>query len=245
MKITFLGTADGKPSAERYCSSTMIEAGGNLYFIDCGAPLIDILLRRGEDVSKVKTIFITHTHNDHMDGVIPIAALFSWHYRDYQMDIYMPEEKVIGLTKQLLAAQMGSLDEARVRFHEVTEALRYDDGTLKVTCVPTRHLAGQNRPSFSYIVEAEGKKALFTGDLSGHLTEKDFPVCKGVSFDLAVCEMAHFSAEEVKPYLKELDTKKLLFNHVFPLAKLEDIKAMDGTLPCPVASVKDGDSVTV
>ena len=41
MNITFLGTSHGVPSAERYCSCTMIEVGGATYFIDCGAPLTE------------------------------------------------------------------------------------------------------------------------------------------------------------------------------------------------------------
>ena len=53
MKITFLGTSHGVPAADRYCSSTMLEINGARYFIDAGAPLIDILLRRGVDLNKV------------------------------------------------------------------------------------------------------------------------------------------------------------------------------------------------
>ena len=36
MKITFLDTCHGVPAADRYCSCTMLEAGGSLYFIDAG-----------------------------------------------------------------------------------------------------------------------------------------------------------------------------------------------------------------
>ena len=63
MKITFLGTSHGVPAADRYCSSTMIDVNGCLYFIDAGAPLIDLLLRRGADLNQVKAVFTTHLHD--------------------------------------------------------------------------------------------------------------------------------------------------------------------------------------
>ena len=39
MRIKFLGTSHGYASAERYCSCTMIETGGSIYYIDAGAPV--------------------------------------------------------------------------------------------------------------------------------------------------------------------------------------------------------------
>ena len=246
MKITFLGTADGKPSAERYCSSTMIEVNGARYFIDAGAPLIDVLLRRGVDIASVKAIFATHTHNDHVDGILSIAALMSWHYRDYEIDIHLPEQRCIDAFKELLNACMGSLDEERVRFHPMTLSTPYRDENISLTPIPTQHLAQQGRPAFSYLLEAEGRRVLFSGDLSQRLSGDDFPAARvSGGLDLMVCEMAHFGVEHVEKYLPDLKAKKLLFNHVFPLTKLEGIAALDGKYGYPVKAVRDGDEIEV
>ena len=43
MKITFLGTSHGVPAKDRFCSSIMLESGGSFYFIDAGAPVMDLL----------------------------------------------------------------------------------------------------------------------------------------------------------------------------------------------------------
>ena len=64
MKITLLGTSHGVPAADRYCSCTLIEAGHAAYLIDAGAPAIDLLLRRGVDLTAIRALFTTHLHGD-------------------------------------------------------------------------------------------------------------------------------------------------------------------------------------
>ena len=93
MKITFLGTSHGVPAADRYCSCTMLEVNGAHYFIDAGAPLIDLLLRRHVDLNSVKTIFTTHFHSDHVDGLVSFAGLCSWYFKTTSPRIYVTEQK--------------------------------------------------------------------------------------------------------------------------------------------------------
>ncbi len=246
MRITFLGTSHGVPAADRYCSSTMIEVNGSLYFIDAGAPLIDILLRRGADLDRVRAIFTTHIHGDHTNGIPALADLFSWYFKTTSVDIYMTEQAGIDAFSAMVRTVEGGLDEARVRFRLMTADTVYEDENIRVTPWPTRHLAAAGRPAYSYLVEAEGKKALFSGDLSQRLEQGDFPAyALANEVDLMVCEMAHFGVEHVLPYLEKCRAKRLLFNHVFPLDKLEKINALDGRFGYPIRTVDDGDEVTL
>ena len=246
MKITFLGTSHGVPAADRYCSSTMIEVNGSLYFIDAGAPLIDILLRRGVDLNKVRAIFTTHIHGDHTNGIPALADLFSWYFKTTSVDIYMTEQQGIDTFKAMIRTVEGGLDEARVRFRLMTADTVYEDENIRLTPFPTQHLATAGRPAYSYLLEAEGKKALFSGDLSQHLAKGDFPAfALNNDVDLRVCEMAHFGVDHVKPYLEKCRAKTLLFNHVFPLHKLDEINALNGAFGYPIRTVDDGDEVTL
>ena len=71
MKIHFLGTSYGAPTAERHCQSILIETtDDSAYLVDVGAPVIDILVKQGYDLAKIKGIFITHRHGDHMNGLL-------------------------------------------------------------------------------------------------------------------------------------------------------------------------------
>ena len=60
MNLTMYGTSHGVPSDIRYCSCYMLEVGENIYIFDGGAPVIDLLLREGKDLSKVKAFFCSH-----------------------------------------------------------------------------------------------------------------------------------------------------------------------------------------
>ena len=246
MKITFLGTSHGVPAAHRYCSSTMLEVGGARYFIDAGAPLIDILLRRGVNLDSVRAIFTTHIHGDHTNGIPALADLFSWYFKSTSVDIYMTEQRGIDAFSEMIRTVEGGLDEARVRFRLMTADTVYEDENLRVTPFPTCHLADAGRPAYAYLVEAEGKKVLFSGDLSQRLAKGDFPAyALKHEVDLMVCEMAHFGVEHVRPYLEKCRAKTLLFNHVVPLDKLDKINALNGAFGYPIRTVEDGDEISL
>lgn len=243
MKITFLGTSHGVPAADRWCSASLIEAGDGLYLIDAGGPVIDLLLRAGVDLRRVKALFTTHMHGDHVNGVLAFADLINWYFKEAQADIYLTEPRGIALFTELIE-QMESekLDAARVRFRLMTPELVYQDENLRLTPVPTRHLAALGRPSYAYLVEAEGRSVLFTGDLSGGLREKDFPApALERDLDAVICEMAHFDVPDVLPWLERCRAGQVLFNHVWPLDKLARIAALDGRFGIPVRPVDDGD----
>ena len=246
MKITFLGTSHGVPAADRFCSSTMIEVNGALYFIDAGAPLIDILLRRGVDLNRVRAIFTTHIHGDHTNGIPALADLFSWYFKTTSVDIYMTEQQGVDAFQTMIRTVEGGLDEARVRFKLMTADTVYEDENIRMTPFPTQHLAAAGRPAYGYLVEAAGKTALFSGDLSQNLARADFPAyALEHPVDLMVCEMAHFGVAQARPYLERCRAKTLLFNHVFPLDKLAEINALNGAFGYPIRTVNDGDEVTL
>ena len=246
MKITFLGTSHGVPAADRFCSCAMLDVGGALYFIDAGAPLIDILLRRGVNLDNVRAIFTTHIHGDHTNGLLALGDLFSWYFKTTSVDIYLTEQRGIDAFSEMIRTVEGGLDEARVRFRLMTADTVYEDENIRVTPFPTQHMASAGRPAYAYLVEAEGKKVLFSGDLSQHLAKGDFPAYALQNpVDLMVCEMAHFGVEHVRPYLEKCRARTLLFNHVFPLHKLEEINALDGAFGYPIRTVNDGDELTL
>lgn len=243
MKITFLGTSHGVPAADRYCSSAMIETGDSVYLIDAGAPTIDLLIRRGVNLDAVKAVFTTHLHGDHVFGVIQMASLFNWYFKTTDADFYLTEQAGVDAVKNVIETVDNPLCE-RVRLKLMAENTVYEDKNIRVTPYPTRHLAHANRPAYSYLIEAEGKKVLFSGDLSGRLEKQDFPAyALENEVDLMICEMAHFGVEHVSSYLEKCRAKELLFNHVFPLHKLDEINALNGKYPYPIRTVDDGDEI--
>ena len=130
MKVTFLGSGHGIPSAERHCSSTMIETNGSIYLIDAGAPVLDLLLRHGKKIENLKGIFLTHYHGDHCDGMLPLLGLCNWAYRSASYDIFATEQVIIDTFIACSSATSGALDETRMRFHLAHEGKVFEDENI-------------------------------------------------------------------------------------------------------------------
>jgi len=207
MKITFIGTSHGVPEAHRKCSCTMIEAGGNTYFVDMGTSGIDALRVRNIPVESVKGIFITHMHGDHCDGLIQFVDLMNWFFRDADPEIFLPIiESKDAIEKWIDATTIQVRRE--VRYSETVAGEIFDDGVIKVTAFRTSHGA----KSFAYLVEAEGKRVLFTGDLCNPGFDFPTPVLEK-PLDLVICESAHFNATDYLPVFENHDIRKVCVNH--------------------------------
>lgn len=242
MKIKFLGTSHGVPAADRFCSSALVEAGGKLFVIDAGAPLIDLLLREGRRPEEVEAVFTTHAHGDHVDGLLQFCDLVSWYYKEASPEIFVTEDALTEAIYNLLCVLHSPPDLERMRFTLAKEGVVYDSPELKVTYLPTKHLL--TRPAYSILLESEGKRVLFTGDMSNHLQRADFPaIVAEQHLDLVISEMAHFGVEHVSPYLETCKADRLIFNHVFPLRKLDEIEQLNGKYPFPVEIAHDGDVI--
>ena len=247
MKIRFLGTSHGVPAADRFCSCIMIESGGAVYFIDGGAPIIDLLLRNGRRPEEIRALFNTHIHGDHTAGIYHLADLIDWYYKKAAMDFYIPDQSYIDALKNMILVgnPHASLDPERLRFYVAEAGVVYSDENISVEYIPTKHLA-EPRHSYSILVREGESAVLFSGDLSQHLAKEDVPaVLLEQEIDLFVCEMAHFNVEQISPYLNKAKAKKVAFTHVFPLEKYQSIEAARGKFNFEIITPDDGDVIEI
>lgn len=207
MKITFVGSSHGVPEAHRKCQSIMIEVGDNVYFVDMGTSAINALRVRGIPIEAVKGVFITHMHGDHTNGLPEFVDLITWFFTAADPTICIPFVEAGRVINDWLKITQNKRSKD-IKYVETNEGVVFDDGTLKMTAVPTQHCVR----SFSYIAQAEGKTVLFTGDLRGPAT--DFPVAAfEYPLDLIVCESAHFEATDYIPVFEGHDIKRLCVTH--------------------------------
>ena len=248
MKIIFLGTGHGIGTEERACSSILLETNGALYLIDGGVDLGVKIRQAGYDPTEVKAIFTTHAHSDHIGGLYQFLDLFNWAraFWEKQLDVFFTEIGIARTMENLIFMTTKALDRKRIRFKTASEGAVYSDENIKVTYFPTRHLAPLGRPSFGMLVECEGKRLYFSGDLSQELSGADFPVLPtALPVDLFVLELAHFGVEHITPYLPSVKAKKLAFNHVSPLAKYDDIAALRGKYKPEILTPSDMDVIEI
>ena len=240
MKITFLGTSHGVPSEERYCQSMLLEIGENAYLIDAGAPVMNILLRRHFDLNRLKAIFLTHMHGDHTHGLPELLDLSCWYFKTTDYDVYMTEEGRMNAILTLL----DRYPNPRIRPHLIGPGFTYEKDGLKVTAFPNGHMIRENRPAYSYLIEAEGKRLYISGDLNPDTI--DYPAeADEKPSDAMVVECAHFPAEKLLEKLQNCKAGKIIIVHVHPVSKYETFIAAQDTFGRPLLLPNDGDTIEI
>lgn len=246
MKLTFLGTAAGLPRKNAKCSSAMLEVGGKYYVFDTGATVVNKLVDMDKTIEDIKAVFITHCHADHLLGIIDLIRCVNIPkiFTRASIDYYLPENSVINAIDDYFNTLMGGINKELNRIHNFTEGLVYSDENVKVSAIATAHMRILDRPSYAFAVECEGKRVLFSGDLSQHLKFDDFPkVAYTDQFDAIVCEGAHFDFETIAPVLKKCKTKTVYFNHMKqPNIPIVESENSSGDYPFQMVVVNDGDS---
>lgn len=260
MKITFLGTSHGITEADRFTSSTLITVGDKNYLIDAGAPIMKLLQVYGVKFNTLSDIFITHSHADHYLGLVEfVNQMESFkQFEGVSVKIHGPElfpyeamrTFLFGagdLHSKNLGGNRHETDNKaeRISFKNYSAGEIFNDGTLKITAYKTKHFAD----SHSLLVEAEGKRILFTGDMRHDLL--DFPYdALTETADLIIMEGAHqrLASAPILEKLKALNVKRMIINHIYyGMNPDEDIEITKDELRdfYPVFAAYDGYSVEI
>ena len=241
MKITFFGTSHGVPERSRFCTCMMLESGGSIYFIDAGAPMIDLMLSEGKSVNDLRAVFTTHVHSDHTIGIVHLADLMNWYYKSSKAEFFITEQEHIdATTRWIYTSGDGNIDESRLKFTVPTEGVVYSDENITVEYIPTAHM----KNSYAILVTEGDKRVLFGGDLSHGLRKKDVPAVISEDIEGFVCELAHFTVDELTPYLDTCRAKRLFFIHAKP-ARYKDIDTIRGKYPFEIFTPNDMDSFEI
>ncbi|KZV76923.1 Metallo-hydrolase/oxidoreductase [Peniophora sp. CONT] len=74
VNVTFLGTASAQPSSTRNHSSLALRLDGDVWLFDCGEATQHQIQRSNVKMGKINKVFVTHTHGDHIFGLVPLMA---------------------------------------------------------------------------------------------------------------------------------------------------------------------------
>ena len=85
-----LGTGGMMPLPRRFLTSVLVRRDGDLMLFDCGEGTQVALRKLNLKWKKISTIFISHTHADHITGLPGILMLSSQVDRDEPLVIYGP-----------------------------------------------------------------------------------------------------------------------------------------------------------
>ena len=259
MRITTLGTGHGLSEKNRYCSSTMIEVAGFRYLVDAGAPVDYLFVNQGWKMSDLRAVLLTHMHGDHVALLPPLVENLcglSGYLKKREGVEALPPCSVVFPTGEglhgflewmrVLGNPMSGdpthpfAKGAQVSVAVADEAEVYRDEKVRFCGVRTAHMKDQS-PSFAYVMEAEGKRVLFTGDVSRDLHDLA-DIFPKYEFDAVVCEFTHFQPEAAMAVLCTAKTGRMIFNHIcgYEGERPAWIEAHKEEFPFPVVAATDG-----
>lgn len=186
-RLVTLGTGGGPvPRVRRTAPASMLQVGDRVYLIDAGSGVAPALVAAGIHPGKVKTIFLTHLHYDHVGGLADLIA-YEWLTRsNVPIAIYGPPAtgRFVDAVIELLRIPLGIFAvqipptgavAAAVDAHDLAPAgqkIVYQDDRVRVTAVENSHYATMpidSRPpgaerSFAYRFDTPDRSFVFTGD---------------------------------------------------------------------------------
>ena len=260
--LAFLGTGCGLPMTDRYHSSLLLEAEGRRWLLDAGEPCSHRLKALDVPFSSLDAILISHGHSDHLSG-FPMVIQGAWlEGRTRPLPVYLPAELIAPLRGWLEAVYLpDKLIGFPLEFLAWEDlpglTLDLDKGRLRVSLHPTTHLDGlrelidpdESHRFLSYSLAfdwpASGKRLVYSADLGA---PQDMAAILQPPCDLLVCEMSHFTPEELFTFLQGKPTRRLCLTHLTAEhgAEPEPLRAL-GRKMLPAMSeirvVRDGERV--
>ena len=138
--VTILGASSAKPTVGRHPSAQVVNLHEQFYLVDAGEGVQQQLFRYGINPLKLRAVFLSHLHGDHLFGLFPLLSTMNLYGRKTPLQIFAP-------------APFGALLEHHIRYFDpdlsypiewvevdtTAHKLLFENRTLEVWSVPLRH----------------------------------------------------------------------------------------------------------
>src|SRR6185436_16568766 len=193
--LTCFGVGDGWPCVDRNHASFLYQFGKTSILIDCGEPIDRTYKSSGLSYDLVDSIFLSHTHADHIGGFFMFLQGLWLERRKKKLPVYLPRTAVRQMRQMLDTAML--FDEL-LPFTLELLPIRPDNPVLvrdvQVIPFPTTHLVSiQKRlksprklESYCFLIEINGRRVVHSADL-GQID--DLAPLLSAPVDLLVCEL--------------------------------------------------------
>ena len=140
MKLTILGCYSATPRILTNPTSQVLEINNHIFLIDCGEGTQVQLRRHKVKFFRIKHVFISHLHGDHVYGLVGFISTLKMLKRESPLHIYGPVgiKEMVTVTLKL----SDSWTDYPLHFHELSSKnpeLIFEDEKVTVKTIPLQH----------------------------------------------------------------------------------------------------------
>ncbi len=147
IRLVILGSSASVPSVERALSCVALRHEGDVYLFDCGEGAQRQMMRYKVSYAKVKAIFITHLHADHVLGIPGLVHTLRMIGRKEPLLVFGPR----GTCEYIRGV---ALDHELVDARDVEENFCFKGDEFSVRAFPVEH----GLDAYGYVFEEEEKR---------------------------------------------------------------------------------------
>jgi len=140
MKLHILGCYAATPRILTNPTSQVLEINNHMFLIDCGEGTQVQLRKHKIKFFRIKHIFISHLHGDHVYGLVGLISTFKMLKRETPLHVYGPK----GI-KELITVQLklsNAWTDYPLHFHELESnesEVIFEDEKVTVLTIPLQH----------------------------------------------------------------------------------------------------------
>ena len=139
-EVTILGSGSATPSVHRHHTAHALNVHEQFFLIDCGEGTQERMRRYGISPMKLKAVFISHLHGDHIFGLPGLIASLNHLGKQTPLHIFGPAP--IGEILKFHLAHFEQNLGFEIILHELNarkEEQIFENKTLEVSTIPLRH----------------------------------------------------------------------------------------------------------
>lgn len=138
--VTILGNASAKPTATSHPSAQVVNINEQLFLVDAGEGVQRQMFRFGVSILKLRAVFISHLHGDHLYGLFPLLSTLGLYGRRTPLRIYAPRPFGDMLEAFLTLCENDLPYQAEwVEVDTTKHRIIFENDTTEVWSLPLRH----------------------------------------------------------------------------------------------------------
>lgn len=220
LTLTVLGCGSSIPSAERLPPAYHVATSdGQQWLLDAGAGSTFRLAQAGHREADLDHVFISHTHQDHIAGLLPLLqglGSAEGAARQRPLQIHGPEA-VKDYLDQTIALELISAPPFPIEFNLLHDGDSFSSGALRAHLRSMHH----SRPALGLRLELDGVVFVYSADTGPcaaalELAHDADLLLMEASFPAGQDSEYHLTTAQAGDIARRAGVRSLLLTHLFP-----------------------------